>query len=51
MATELTEFLLSIQNQKDKFLLIYQSMHSKWQKNTIKIIKEHSKQLFELLSN
>lgn len=51
MATELTEFLLSIQNQKDKFLLVYQSMHSKWQKNVLKVIKEHSKQLFELLSN
>ncbi|OHD12117.1 MAG: hypothetical protein A2Y41_00020 [Spirochaetes bacterium GWB1_36_13] len=48
-ANEMIEFLLKIEQQKNLIKKIYKSIHPKWQKKMMAVIKEQSNELYNFL--
>ncbi len=48
-AKDIGEFLLTIEEQRNKLIDIYNSLHPKWRKNVLKIIKKQSDEIYDFL--
>lgn len=48
-ATELGHFLIMRSEQRSKLITVYSSMHKNWQETLLRVIREHSNQLLNVL--